>query len=154
MDTKIKDCQTIAELTALERLNTLSEAEQRLVFEKNLNIKPTSLEQCPNRYLNSKPTSLEQYPNRYLNSKPTSLKQYPNRYLNSKPCNISRAVPEQVPKLQASIPSNSARKKLQYVRLGYVRLGYVRLGYVRGVSTRIYAYLRVSTRVCNRFPNI
>ena len=38
MDTKIKDCQTIAELTALERLNTLSEAEQRLVFEKKMEI--------------------------------------------------------------------------------------------------------------------
>ena len=38
MDTKIKDCQTIAELTTLERLNTLSEAEQRLVFEKKMEI--------------------------------------------------------------------------------------------------------------------
>ena len=38
MDTKINDCQTIAELTALESLNTLSEAEQRLVFEKKMEI--------------------------------------------------------------------------------------------------------------------
>jgi hypothetical protein len=38
MDTKIKDCQTIAALTTLERLNTLSEAEQRLVFEKKMEI--------------------------------------------------------------------------------------------------------------------
>jgi hypothetical protein len=38
MDTKIKDSQTIAELTALESLNTLSEAEQRLVFEKKMEI--------------------------------------------------------------------------------------------------------------------
>ena len=38
MDTKIKDCQTIAELTALVRLNTLSEAEQRFVFEKKMEI--------------------------------------------------------------------------------------------------------------------
>jgi hypothetical protein len=38
MDTKIKDCQTIAELMALESLNTLSEAEQRLVFEKKMEI--------------------------------------------------------------------------------------------------------------------
>ena len=38
MDTKIKDCQTIAELTVLESSNTLSEAEQRLVFEKKMEI--------------------------------------------------------------------------------------------------------------------
>jgi hypothetical protein len=36
MDTKIKDCQTIAELTAVERFYVLSEAEQRLVFEKKM----------------------------------------------------------------------------------------------------------------------
>ena len=38
MDTKIKDCQTIAELTVLESSNTLSKAEQRLVFEKKMEI--------------------------------------------------------------------------------------------------------------------
>ena len=38
MDTKIKDCQTIAELTVLESSNTLSETEQRLVFEKKMEI--------------------------------------------------------------------------------------------------------------------
>ena len=34
MDTKIKDCHTIADLTALERLNTLSETEQGLCLRR------------------------------------------------------------------------------------------------------------------------
>ena len=38
MHTKIKDCQTIAELTVLESSNTLSEAEQRLVFGRKMEI--------------------------------------------------------------------------------------------------------------------
>jgi hypothetical protein len=38
MDTKISDCQTITELKFLERENTLNEAEQRLVFERQMEI--------------------------------------------------------------------------------------------------------------------
>jgi hypothetical protein len=38
MDTKISDCQTIAELNALEKMYVLSEAEQRLVYAKKVEI--------------------------------------------------------------------------------------------------------------------
>jgi hypothetical protein len=38
MDTKISDCQTIAELDALESTYVLSEAEQRLVYAKKVEI--------------------------------------------------------------------------------------------------------------------
>ena len=38
MDTRISDCQTIAELKFLERGHTLNEAEQRLVFERQMEI--------------------------------------------------------------------------------------------------------------------
>jgi hypothetical protein len=38
MDMKISDCQTIAELNALENMYVLSEAEQRLVYAKKVEI--------------------------------------------------------------------------------------------------------------------
>ena len=38
MDTKISVCQTIVELNALENMYVLSEAEQRLVYAKKVEI--------------------------------------------------------------------------------------------------------------------
>ena len=38
MERKIKECQTIAELLALESQNVLNELEERLVFEKKMEI--------------------------------------------------------------------------------------------------------------------
>jgi hypothetical protein len=38
MERKIKECQTIAELLALESQNVLSKLEERLVFEKKMEI--------------------------------------------------------------------------------------------------------------------
>ena len=38
MERKIKECQTIAELLALESQNVLNKLEERLVFEKKMEI--------------------------------------------------------------------------------------------------------------------
>ena len=38
MERKIKECQTIAELLALKSQNVLNELEERLVFEKKMEI--------------------------------------------------------------------------------------------------------------------